>query len=273
MTLKFYPNGLGGALSDSLDTAKPLITSGNVWYVLSGVGVDGASPHGQNREAPLATVGQAVANAADDDIIVFLTGHSETLTAAQVVAKRLTFIGEGLANGKPSVSFRVNSAVAVCFNVTATNVELRSLYFPESVQSCTASKINCNAARFRLRGCYFDCGFNDQNAQVGLLVGCDQARIESSTFIATGASATTQPLTAIASGGAINDLEITDTVVSSGTSGFSNYWAIDLSGGTALRTKITGLSLLLGADIRMGSAATGYLNVQTSTGGVRGDWS
>jgi hypothetical protein len=38
------------------------------------------------------------------------------------------------------------------------------------------------------------------------------------------------------------------------------------------RAKITGLSLLLGADMTMGASATGYVNVAVSTGGSRVSW-
>jgi hypothetical protein len=272
MTVQFYPNGIGGsAPGDSLDLARPLQTTGNVWYVSSLIGIDAASPAGQNREKPLATLAQAVTNAASDDIVVFLTGHTETLVAAQAVVKRLTFIGEGTSLGKPSVSFRTNAAVSALFTLSGTNIELRNIYFPEALQADSIAKIQWSGTAGRVVGCYFELGAKD-TAGALQLAASDQMRIESSTFISTATLTSAQPGYAIRSTGTLADLEISNTVISAGTVGFSNFSAVDLTLGAATRCRFTGLSLLLGADIAMGAAATGYVNVQLSTGGSRVAW-
>jgi hypothetical protein len=279
MTVQFYPNGIGGAApGDSLDLARPLQCTCNVWYVSSLIGTDAASPAGQNREKPLATAAQAITNAADDDIIVFLAGHTQALAANQAVAKRLTFIGEGTSSGKPAAQFTDAGGFGL-FNVTAANVEFRNIYFPATpppVASSTA-KVSFAGARGRLVGCWFDQGANDTFAQaVVFKTGADQLRIESCTFLSTATSTAAQPLSAISgfSSSTIADLEITNTVVSSGTVGWKNYAAIDLAFNSSVvtRAKITGLSLLLGADMTMGASATGYVNVAVSTGGSRVSW-
>lgn len=276
MSVQFYPNGIGGsAPGDSLDLAKPLQTTGNVWYVYSVSGVDAASPAGQNREKPLATLAQAVTNALDDDIIVFLPGHTQTLAAAQTVAKRLTLIGEGTSSGKPAVSFVAGVATALIV-ATTSNVELRNIYFPASLVANVANKLIWSGARGRIVNCYFEEGANDTNSALSMAAGTDQMRIEGCTFISTATSSAAQPTMAISNsaGSSIADLEIVDTVISAGTVGFSNYAAVDLTkgGGVATRCKFTGLSLLLGADVAMGASATGYVNVQLSTGGSRVSW-
>jgi len=273
MTVQFYPNGIGGtAPGDSLDLARPLQTTGNVWYVSSLIGFDAASPAGQNREKPLATLAQAVTNSASDDFIVFLPGHSETLTAAQSIAKRLTLIGEGTTSGKPSVSFRTNAAVSALFTLSGTNIELRNIYFPEAQQTNSLVKIQWTGQFGRVVGCYFELGAKD-TAGALQLNGSDQLRVDGSTFISTATLVTAQPGYAIKSASALVDLEISNTVFSAGTVGFSNFAAVDLTFNPATRCRITGLSLLLGADVAMGASATGYVNVQLSTGGSRVTWS
>lgn len=272
MTVQFYPNGIGGtAPGDSLDLARPLQTTGNVWYVSSLTGTDAASPAGQNREKPLATVAQAVTNAANDDFVVFLAGHSETLTAVQTVAKRLTLIGEGVASGKPSVKFTSNAAVSGLFFMSSTNVELRNIYFPEAIQTNSIVKVDWGGTGGRMVGCYFELGAKDTAGGLRLS-GSDQMRVESCTFISTAPTTAVQPGYAIKSNGALADLEIANTVVSAGTVGFSNFSAIDLTAGAAVRCRLSGISLLLGADVAMGASATGYVNVQLSTGGSRVAW-
>lgn len=271
MSIQYYPNGVGGTIGDYLDTCRPLQMSGNVWYVSSLIGTDAASPAGQNREKPLATVAQAVTNAANDDIIVFLAGHSETLVAAQSIAKRLTLIGEGTVAGKPAVKFVTNAAVSALFTPSSSNVELRNIYFPEALQTNGIAKIQWSGTAGRIVGCYFELGAKDTGGALQLSLS-DQLRVEGCTFISTAVVTSAQPGYAIRSTAALGDLEIANTVVSAGTVGFSNFAAIDLTGGVASRCRITALSLLLGADVAMGVSATGYVNVQLSTGGSRVAW-
>lgn len=274
MSVQYYPNGIGGtAPGDQLDLARPLQTTGNVWYVNSAGGVDAASPAGQNREKPLATAAQAVTNAADDDIIVFLPSHAETLAATVVVNKRLTLVGEGTTSGKPAVRFTQNS-VGPAFILSAIASELRNVYFPEAASALGASsKVSWTGARGRLIGCYFEQGANDNGGPGLSFSAADGLRIENCTFISTATLVSAQPFAAIRQGvGATVDVEITNTTISAGTVGYSNYAAIDLSSAACTRCKFTGLSLLLGADVNMGAAATGRVNVQLSTGGSRVAW-
>ncbi len=275
MTVQYYPNGIGGtAPGDSLDLARPLQTTGNVWYVSSLIGTDAASPAGQNREKPLATVAQAVTNAADGDIVVFLPGHAQTLTATQTVAKSLTFIGEGTTGNKPAVSFVLNAAALDLFHVTVAGVEFRNLYFPPSAQASSGAKmlIDAGATDALIRGCYFECGANDQLNTV--ILGASRSRIESTTFISTAVATSAQPNCAVSAGlVAIVGLTMKDVVVSAGTVGFSHYAAIDLTAATLSLLRIEGMSLLLGADMSLPAAATGRVNIQLSTGGSRVSWS
>lgn len=273
MSVQFYPNGIGGTVGDSLDTCKPLLTTGNVWYVNSVGGVDAAAPAGQNREKPLATLAQAVTNALDDDIIVFLQGHTQTLLAGQAVAKRLTFIGEGTTAGKPGVSFIAGAAITI-FSITAAAVELRNIYFPPSNVANTNPRVLYNSATDGvIRGCYFECGATDTSSALRIGNGSARMRLESNTFISTATSVTAQPTCAIDGSGALVGLNIKDLVVSSGTVGFSNYAAVDFSFTVTSQLKAEGISLLLGADMALGTSTTGRCNVQLATGGSRVQWS
>jgi hypothetical protein len=274
MTVQYYPNGIGGtAPGDSLDLARPLMTTGNVWYVSSLIGTDAATPAGQNREKPLATIAQAVTNSASGDIIVFLPGHTQTLTGVQVFNKRLTLVGEGTSNGKPSVSFRMNAAATTLFNPSSDGVEFRNIYFPPSAQANTAAKIGPNGgvADILVRGCYFEQGATDTGP--GLSVNGSRYRIEDTTFISTATLSSAQPLAAIVGGGTVAGCTIRSTVVSAGTVGFSNFSAVDLSGATVTNLDAEGLSLLLGADMALAASATGRVNIQLATGGSRVTWS
>ena len=274
MTVQYYPNGIGGTVGDSLDTCRPLQTTGNVWYVSSLIGTDAASPAGQNRENPLATLAQAVTNAADEDIVVFLQGHAQTLTGGQLLNKSLTLVGEGTVGGKPGVSFTMDSAAGIMFAASVAGVELRNIYFPANAQNNSSIKVSYGAAATDalIRGCYFECGATDLGPVVGL-TATSRMRIENSLFISTATLRSAQPLAAIVATGAITGCVFKDVVVSSGTVGFSNYSAVDFSGATVSKLRAEGLSLLLGADMAIGASATGRVNVQLATGGSRVAWS
>lgn len=276
MSIQYYPNGVGGSVGDSLDTCKPLQTSGNVWYVSSLTGTDAAAPAGQNREKPLATIAQAVTNAADDDIIVFLQGHTQTLVATQTIAKRLTLIGEGTTAGKPGVSFIMNAAATLMFAISGVGAELRNIYFPPNAQANTQARVSVASTDVVIKGCYFECGATDAIALL-LGAGCDRLRIDNTTFISVATSTAAQPLAAIVATPAIavTGLTMNNVVVSAGTAGFSNYSAISLANANSYaQVKIEGLNLLLGADVDFGAAkVTGRCNVQLATGGSRVNWS
>jgi hypothetical protein len=274
MSVQYYPNGIGGyPPGDFLDTCKPLQTSGNIWYVSSLVGIDAVAPAGLNREKPLATVAQAVTNAIDEDIIVFLPGHTQTLTTVQALAKSLTLIGEGTISDKPAVSFAMNAAANSIFSATVAGVEFRNLYFPQNLQANASPKVAFTGSGTDglVRGCYFDCGATDTGAAIS--IGASRSRIESTILISTATTRAAQPSLAIrATPGAYTGLVLKDVVVSAGTVGFSNFSAVDFSQAVVTRLRAEGLSLLLGADADFGSASTGRVNVQLATGGSRVQW-
>jgi len=194
MSIQYYPNGIGGyPPGDFLDTCKPLQTSGNVWYVSSLIGTDAVAPAGQNREKPLATLAQAVTNALDEDIIVFLQGHTQTLTAVQTLAKSLTLIGEGTVSDKPAVSFVMNAAATSLFNATTAGVEFRNLYFPQNLQANASPKVAFTGTGTDglVRGCYFDCGPTDTGTAIS--IGTARCRVENTTLISTATTRAAQP--------------------------------------------------------------------------------
>lgn len=272
-----YTNGLGATTGDSLATTKPLQMSGFAWFVNSSGGVDAASPAGRDRQKPLATIAQAHTNAAAGDIITCLSGHSETLTATQTISKQLTIVGEGTAdpNLGTGVTFTINAAILNLFTITAAGVQLRNLRIAASAQSNTGGgtngKINITTAFCKLRGLYIESSGNDQFAAVRLAAGADSCRIHNTTFISTATAVATRPTIGLQVAGAISDLELDGPVFSDGTVGYSSA-AFD--GSAAAVTRIWGenVSALLGADIILNAATTGWFNLATKTGGGRVQW-
>lgn len=269
--MRFFPNGIGGSLGDQLVTTSPLYIAGDVWYVHAPTGTDAVTPAGKNREKPLATLAQAHTNAANGDVIVFLDGHTQTLTAAQTISKSVTLVGEGQASGKPTVKFTNNQAAGEMFNVTGTSVSLRNIWIEENLAATASARIIVAGVGFEMIGCYVECGANDQGT--GVQIDASRALFRNCTFISTATSTAGQP----GSAAQVRTVSLTDITFegctfSDGTVGFSGVYALDASEPVA-RLRGENVSLLLGADAIMGVGTTGYFIVTNSTGGGRVDWS
>jgi hypothetical protein len=267
-----YPNGIGGTTGDELTLASPLYMSGAVWYVDSATGTDAASPAGRNREKPLETLAQAVTNAADNDIIVCLSGHAETLATGQIIDKKLTIVGEGSAAGVPTVSLTWGSTgVMLDFDSAANGSQLRNIRMPPSTEVDAGTRVRCGTTDLLIDGCYIECGANDAIG-IDLNAGADRIRLRNTTVISVATLSSAQPGVGVISAGAIADMYLDGLVLSAGTVGFSNYFAFDCSAGAVTRLVGQNLSLLLGADMKLHASSTGRLHIGTATAGSRVEW-
>lgn len=274
--MRLWLNGLGEILGDVLATSKPVYLSGNVWFVNSATGTDAGGTAGQDREKPLATLGQAITNASAGDAVLLESGHSETLTAAVAVSKQLFIIGGGSSGGVPTVKFTMNAAAQDTFTITAANCEIRNILFPESSQtnagSSGAKVVITNVAGTRLIGCRFEMGAKDNYAGVKWVTAGDNTRIDGCTFISTATVTATRPARGIHTNSlAIADLEVYNSIFSDGTVGFVSG-AFDSAGGIVTRLKVVSLSLLLGASFLAHTSSTGFIIGLAQTGGGRVGW-
>lgn len=271
--MKLYPNGLGESLGgDDLLTQKPLWVGGNVWWVNSATGSDAASPAGQDRERPLATLAQAITNSAAGDIIVLQSGHTETLTAAQGILGR-TVVGVGTTSGKPAAQLKINAASASCLNLDAAGSHLRNIYFPAAVQSNNGNgKVRVTAvANCSVVGCYFESSGLDQMAAIQVDAGSTGARVQNCTFVSTATAIATRPTRGLYTGGAVVSMVVTGNVFDDGTVGFSTS-AIDMSAAANTLIVAHGNSLLRGADAKFHASQTGFFGTGTLSGGSGVSW-
>jgi hypothetical protein len=266
MTLNaVFPNGLGESSADSIAVNAPFYTTGNVWYVNATTGTDAASPAGQNRMNPLATIGQAYTNSASGDVIVLMDGHTQTLTAKLTVAKRLLIVGGGQSDGKPTVKLTLNAAADNLLEFTVAGCELRNVWIEENAQTNTVPRVSIEGHRFRMRNCYVECGATDTGAGVYVEAGVNTAEIESCTFVSTATSRSAQPLSALQVGGSVTDLVIRECTFDGGTVGFSRYHAIDGGGGIVTALNMENVTFLRGADAAFVQSTTGWVAGVTST--------
>lgn len=268
--MRGLPNGIGEALGDHLLTGKPLSMSGQVWFCSYVSGTDAASPRGLNREAPLKTLGQALTNAADDDIIVLL--DMQATVATVTVAKRVCIAGAGLAGGVPTSGITPNFAAGAVLALTVSAVSLRSLKLAAHQQANATDRITVAATDCSMAGCYIECAGNDAGDSVSLNAGADRFRAESTVIISTATSVASRPLSALVNSAALADVSLAGLTVSGGTVGFSAAFAVDLSAAAITRLRADSVSLLLGADMKVNASSTGWVNVQTATGSARMEW-
>jgi len=264
-----YPNGAGGTLGDNLATCKPVLTSGAIWYIGGSGGTDAASPAGQNREKPLATLAQALTNAASGDIIVLLSGASLTLTAAHSLTGHV-LVGEGALTGLPTATIGFDASGELRLTAQASSVF--GIKFTERTGASSTARITISAAQCVVRGCTMECGPSDTGPGILLSGALTGVRLETTVFTSTATLVGSQPAVAVQSSAAQTDLRLNGLTFDAGTVGFSNYYALDLSTGAHVRLRAEGISLLRGADVTINASAIGYFNPELTTGGSRIVW-
>lgn len=271
MTVRAHPMGLGESLGDDLIINGPLLHTGQVWWVDSATGADAASPRGLERNRPLATLAQAVTNATDGDTIVLMDGHTETLSGALTISKRLTIVGSGLSDGEPTVELGVTGNV-VMLTVSGDQVELRNIKFVERSTSSTNHKVNVTGSGFRMRGCHFECGDNDQG--YSLRLAGSYSLVRDTTFESTADAVATAPVAAVRPIGSAG-IFLEGCTFDGGTVGWANGWALDQDGdgsGTSdLRAE--NITVLRGSDIRLQADTTGLVLANAGSYAPRIDWS
>ena len=272
-----YPNGCGQALGDYLATTKPLQASGNIWYVSSLIGTDAAAPAGKNDAKPLATLKQGITNSADGDIIVLMSGHTETSTADAdwLVTKRIAIIGAGSSAGLPTVKLTAGNVGAAGgpLNLNTLGSQCRNIWFTTRAVANTGARVKISADFCKIYGCYWECAATDTGP--GLSIGSAEVmNIENCTFVSTATLTSAQPESAIKVTSSIGTgyLRLNNCIFYGGTVGFSNPYAFDVGAQSITQLEAEAISLLRGADMKLGVSSTGWINVVDSTGGSRVDW-
>lgn len=262
-----YEAGIGGTTGDELCSFSNLRLSGDVWYVLNSTGTDAAAPAGKDRIKPLKTLAQAHTNAAAGDVICLLSGHAETLTAAQTFSKAgVRVVSEG---GSPAnmAHFTCNGAV-VMFDITAAGVWLGNIYFVASTTAPTPARVRVASAGTLIRGCYFECGTSDTVPSLQYVTGAGTAAVRNTTFASTSVVVTSQPHSAINVLNAMSDLTLDTVSIDGGASGWSQPFALNV-GAAVTRLTATNLDLLNDSDVTVATGSVYTFSLRAKTGSAR----
>jgi hypothetical protein len=276
MTLNSLVNGLGGITGDSVVTAKPYETTGQILWVSSLVGDGGNS--GLDRENPLDTAVAAVSVSAPGDTIVLMDGHTETVATSLALQDGQRVIGEGSSAGCPTV--KLTSAATYggqsVFTLTSAGAgaEIRNIWFPTAAASNGwATAINTTEYGVRIIGCYFEVAANDRWAAVEIGASCgvtepDYCLVRNCTFISTATSRATRGDTGLLVSDPTAHLWLDGCVFSDGTNGYLGDFALTASGLLSY-AKCTDCSFLLGASAYIASESTIDWSGTVTTGGGR----
>ena len=169
-------------------------TTGEIFFVSSGAGTDGASLS-KTPDAPLATIDYAIGlcTAGRGDRIYVMPGHVETVTGAAGVAldvAGVAVIGIGEGHNRPKIHF--TTAAAASFDVSAANCRIENLWFNSAIDDQTAL-LNVTAADVTVRRCEFMLGDGSVDAECGILASAaaDRLLVENCRLNSTSSTAIT----------------------------------------------------------------------------------
>ena len=146
--------------------------TGNIWWVHSVTGTDAVAPQGKTPGAPFATVSYAIsaATANNDDWIVCMQGHSETITsAAQLNVNKAGLKIVGLGTGRNRPTFNYTTDVAASFDINSANALLRNLVFTLTGVDALTAGINVKAADCTIEDCEIELADSSNQATLGIL--------------------------------------------------------------------------------------------------------
>lgn len=188
MAKTHFPRTGGQVWVDSF--YRPFAPTGNLFWVHSSGSSTGP---GYSPESAFSTIDAAVGacTADNDDVIMVLPDHTETVTAAAGIALDVAgvrVIGLGVGRNRPRITF-TTAAGASC-DVSAARCSLENLVFICAIDDQTAM-VNLTAADPVVRDCEFQISDATYDGEIGILAGANADRliIENCSFHQVGNTA------------------------------------------------------------------------------------
>jgi hypothetical protein len=171
---EIFGRGQPGGLFVFTDEGR---TTGDIFFVHSGTGTDGAG-YGGNPNAPCATLDYAIGlcTASKGDRIYVMPGHAETIVGAAGVAldvAGVSVFGLGVGRNRPVFTFTTSTAAS--FDISAANCQVSGLVFVNGIDSQTAM-VNVTAAGVTVKDCEFDVANASTQAVLGVLTNASASR-------------------------------------------------------------------------------------------------
>lgn len=125
MTTTNFPNGLTAFGVPTMGVSGVPATSGTYWYVSS---VTGTAGQPGTLSAPFATITQAQTAAAAGDVVVLMSGHAETVSAAAgIVLSKAGVTYVGIGNGAERPTFTFGTSTAATITITGADISISNV--------------------------------------------------------------------------------------------------------------------------------------------------
>lgn len=269
-SIKYYPNGAGGTVGADLAIAKPLYTSGVIWYVCNASAAASNANVGTDRDLPLLTLQQAVTNAGPGDIIDLLARHREVIaTTVTLSDEGVSIVGEGVGSVVPKLISNVPAGSGPMIAVEDKGIFFDNIYFPASLQTARERIFigGSPTGVATLKNLSFECSAFDSNRTVwfdsvgpSVITGC--------TFTATGVDAGPGVQLTAESG-----FTMDSCVFDAGSFNWGTDGAFLQSSSPSTSMRITNISLLNGSNMYLtATGAVGVIGVTDQSGDSVIDW-
>jgi len=132
MGLTHFPNGIASFGVPVLG-GGPIVTTGNIFFVDSGVGSDSGS--GTDSGQPFATIDYAIDRCTKDqgDYIIVMPGHAETIASATTLVPDIAgvhILGLGSGGSRPTLNFSATGSKII---MSAASVTIENFLFTGGV--------------------------------------------------------------------------------------------------------------------------------------------
>lgn len=198
MPLTKFPRGVSSFGTPIFGAATTIpVSFGNYFYVRSTTGSNSAGSNGSDPSVPFATIDYAIGQCAanNDDVIVVLPGHAETISVASGIAvdiAGITIVGLGNGNRRPIIT--MDTATTTTIAVSAANCVVKNLIitanFADIATAIIVSAANCRLEKLEFRETAVDMNFFNvvrtnatNNAADGLeVIGCRRVSIDAAAL-------------------------------------------------------------------------------------------
>lgn len=156
MAFTNFPNGITSLGMPVIGSGTIPATNGNYFFVSSVTG--SAGNDGTNMSTPYSTIVVALTQcvAANNDVIVVLPGHAETLTSATTLGLAKSGVSiVGLGNGAFRPTITLGTVATTTIAVSAANISITNIVFVANFLSVAACFTLTTAKWFKVTNCEF----------------------------------------------------------------------------------------------------------------------
>ena len=172
----------------------PVFTTGDIFFVDSGSGVDNATANGKNTNAPFATIDFAIGQctASNGDIVIAMPGHTEAPSSTEGIDMDVAgvwLLGVGWGNDRPTIT-PANATVGI--KMAAASCRVTNILMTLGSTVTVADAFGVTAAGCIIEECEVRHHATSQYTNIVTVTDVEDVVIRNNVFrcLTTGASST-----------------------------------------------------------------------------------